>query len=154
VSLKKTKTWGAKSGTVKNKQKIMATAASSRPKRNKGINKSLNQDALVPASDVESNSSRYSRSASPFLPSDGSTETENSGEEGEVTKNSGKEMSDKPVVGKNTKKHGKKTQPLEEIIAPLTKKITADQVGETQTINTKKQEPNAEAEKPNGGDDG
>jgi hypothetical protein len=54
---------------------ILATAASSRPKRNKGINKSLNQDDVVPASDVESNSSHYSRSASPFLPSDGSTDT-------------------------------------------------------------------------------
>jgi hypothetical protein len=102
---------------VKNKRKILATAASSRPKRNKGINKSLNQDALVPAIDVESNSSHYSRSASPFLPSDGSTDIENSGEEGEVTKNLGKELSDQPVVRKNTKKHGNKTQPLEEIIA-------------------------------------
>jgi hypothetical protein len=130
---------------VKNKRKILATAASSRPKRNKGINKSLNQDALVPASDVESNSSHYSRSASPFLPSDGSTDTENSGEEGEVTKTLGKEMSDQPVVVKNTKNHGKNTQPLEDIIVPLTKKITADQVGETQTNDTKKQEPSAEA---------
>jgi hypothetical protein len=67
------------------------------------------------------------------LPSDGSTDTENSGEEVEVTKNLGKEMSDQPVVGKNTKKHGNKTQPLEEIISQLTKKVTADQVGETQT---------------------
>jgi hypothetical protein len=123
----------------------LATAASSRPKRNKGINKYVNQYSLVPASDVESNSSHYSRSASPFLPSDGRTDTENSGEEGEVTKNLGKEMSDQPVVCKNTKKHGKKTQPLDEIIAPLTKKITADQVGETQTNDTEKQEPSAEA---------
>jgi hypothetical protein len=91
VSLKKTKTWGVKSATLKNTQKILATAASSRPERNKGIRKSLNQDALVPASDVESNSYHYSRSASPFLPSDGSTDTENSGEEEEVTNNSGKE---------------------------------------------------------------
>jgi hypothetical protein len=133
---------------VKNKRKIFATAASNRPKRNKGIAKSLNQDALVPASDVESNSFHYSRSASPFLPSDGSTYTENSGEEGEVTKNLGKELSDQPAVSKSTKKHGKKTQPLEEIIAQLTKKITADQVGETQTDDTKKQEPSAEEENP------
>jgi hypothetical protein len=130
---------------VKNKRKILATAASSRPKRNKGINKPLNQYSLVPASDVESNSSHYSRSASPFLPSDGSTDTENSGEEGEVTKNLGKDMSDQPAIGKNTKKHVKKTQPLDAIIAPLTKKITADQVGETQTNDTEKQEPSAEA---------
>jgi hypothetical protein len=88
------------------------------------------------------------------LLSDGSTYTENSGEEGEVTKNLGKEMSDQPVVGKNTKKHGKKKQPLEEIIAQLTKKITADQVGKTQTDDTKKQEPSSEEEKPNGEDDG
>jgi hypothetical protein len=138
---------------VKNTQKILATAANSRPKCNKGINKSLNQDALVPASDVDSNSSHYSRSASPFLPSDGSTDTENSVEKEEVTKNLGNEMSHQPVVGKNTK-HGKKTQPLEEIIAPLTKKITPDQVGETQKNDMDKQESSAEAEKPNGEDDG
>jgi hypothetical protein len=47
----------AKSGAVKNKRKILAVAASSRPKRNKSINNYLNQDDLVPASDVESNSS-------------------------------------------------------------------------------------------------
>jgi ssDNA-binding replication factor A large subunit len=130
---------------VKNKRKILATAASSRPKRNKGINKPLNQYSLVPASDVESNSSHYSRSASPFLPSDESTDTENSGEEGDVTKNLGKDMSDQPAIGKNTQNHGKETQPLDAIIAPLTKKITADQVGETQTNDTEKQEPSAEA---------
>jgi hypothetical protein len=154
MSLGKTKTRGAKSGTAKNKRKILATAASSRPKRNKGIIKSLNQDALLPASDVEISSSHYSHSTSPFFPSDGSADTENSGEEGEVTNNLGKDMSDQPVVGKNTKKHGKKTQPLEEIIAKLTKKITADQVGETQTDNTQKQEPIAEQERNNGEDDG
>jgi hypothetical protein len=71
-----------------------------------------------------------------------------------VTKNLGKEMTDQHVVGKNTKNHGKKTQPLEEIIAPLIKNITAEQVGETQTNDTKKQEPSAEAETSNGEDDG
>jgi hypothetical protein len=50
------------------KRKILATAASTRPKRNKGIIKSLNQDALVPESDVESSSSPYSRSAYFSLP--------------------------------------------------------------------------------------
>jgi hypothetical protein len=144
VSLEKTNT----------KRKILATAASTRPKRNKGIIKSLNQDALVPASDVESSSSPYSRSASPFLPSDGSTDTENSGDEGKVTKNLGKEMSDQPHVSKNTDKHGKKNQPLKEIIVQLTKKITAAQVGKTQTDDTKKQEPCAEEGNPNGEDDG
>jgi hypothetical protein len=79
------------------------------------------------------------------LPSDGSTYTENSGEEGEVTKNLVKGMSEQPVVGKNTKRQRKKTQPLEDIAVSLTKKITADQVGETHTNNTKKQEPSAEA---------
>jgi hypothetical protein len=67
VSLKKTKTQGAKSGTVKNIRNVLATAASSRPKRNKGVNKYLSKDALVPASDVESNSSNYSRSAFIFF---------------------------------------------------------------------------------------
>jgi hypothetical protein len=71
-----------------------------------------------------------------------------------VTKNLGKEMSNQSVVGKNTKKHGKKTQPLEDIIAQLTKNITVDQVGETQTDDTKKHEPSAEEEKTNGDDDG
>jgi hypothetical protein len=94
------------------KRKILATAASTRSKRNKGIIKYFNQDALVPASDVESSSSPYSRSASPFLPSDGSTDTENSGDEGKVTKNLGKEMSDQPHVSNNTDKHGNKNQPL------------------------------------------
>jgi hypothetical protein len=43
---------------------------------------------------------------------------------------------------------------LEEIIAPLTKKVTEDQVVETQTNDTERQEPSAEAEKFNGEDDG
>jgi hypothetical protein len=67
---------------------------------------------LVPASDVESSSSPYSRSASLFLPSDDSTDTENSGDKGKVTKNLGKEMSDQPHVSKNTDKHGNKNEPV------------------------------------------
>jgi hypothetical protein len=58
------------------------------------------------------------------------------------------------LLHSDTNKHGKKTQPLEEIIAQLTKNITADQVGETQTDDTKKHEPSAEQEKTNGEDDG
>jgi hypothetical protein len=88
------------------------------------------------------------------LPSDGSTDTENSGEEGKVIKNLGKEMTDQPHVIKNTDKHGKKNQPLKEIIVQLTKKITEAQVGKTQTDDTKKQEPCAEEGDPNGEDDG
>jgi hypothetical protein len=85
----------------------VATAASSRPKRHQGINKSLNENDVVPASDVESSSSHYSRSPSPFLPSDSGTETENSGEEGEVKNNLEKEMRDQPVFGNNSNKQGK-----------------------------------------------
>jgi hypothetical protein len=107
VSLEKTKTRGLKIGTVKYKRKILATAASSRPKRHKGINKSLNENAVVPASDVDSSSSDYSRSPSPFLPSDSGTDTENSGEEGEVKNNLEMEMSDQPVFGNNSNKQGK-----------------------------------------------
>jgi hypothetical protein len=121
---------------VKNKRKIFSIAASSRQKRNKCMHKSLNQDALVPASDVESNCSHYSSSAFPFLLSDGSTDTENSGEEVEVTTNLGKEMSDQPGVGNNTNNRGDKTQPLEEIIAQL----------KNNQVQRKK--------KPNGEDDG
>jgi hypothetical protein len=84
----------------------VATAASSRPKRHQCINKSLNENAVLPASD-ESRSSDYSRSPSPFLPSDSGTDTENSGEEGEVKKNLEKEMSDQPVFGNNSNKQGK-----------------------------------------------
>jgi hypothetical protein len=73
VSLGKSKTRGKKIGTVKYKRKIVATAASSRPKLHQGINKSLNENAVVPASDVESSSSDYSRNPSPFLPSDSGT---------------------------------------------------------------------------------
>jgi hypothetical protein len=62
---------------------------------------------VVPASDVESSSSHYSRSPSPFLPSDSGTDTENSGEEGEVKNNLEKEMSDQPVFGNNSNKQGK-----------------------------------------------
>jgi hypothetical protein len=62
---------------------------------------------VVPASDVESSSSDYSRSPSPFLPSDSGTDTENSGEEGEVKNNLEKEMSDQPVFGNNSKQQGK-----------------------------------------------
>jgi hypothetical protein len=86
---------------VKYKRKIVVTAASSRPKRHQGINRSLNENDLVPASDVESSSSDYSRIPSPFLLSDSGTDTENSGEEGEVKNNLKKEMSDQPVFGKN-----------------------------------------------------
>jgi hypothetical protein len=107
VSLEKSKTWGTKIGTVKYRRKIVATAASSRPKRQQGINKSLNENAVVPASDVESSSSHYSRSPSPFLPSDIGTDSENSGEEGEVKNNLEKEMSDQPVFGNNSNKQGK-----------------------------------------------
>jgi hypothetical protein len=80
VSLEKSKTWGTNIGTVKYKRKIVATAASIRPKRHQGINKSLNENDVVPSSDVERSSSDYSRSPSPFLPSDSGTDTENSGE--------------------------------------------------------------------------
>jgi hypothetical protein len=107
VSLKNSKTRGTKIGTVKYKRKIVVTAASSRPKRHQGINKSLNENAVVPASDVDSSSSDYSRSPSPFLPSDSGTDTENSGEEGEVKNNLEKEMSDQPVFGDNLNKQGK-----------------------------------------------
>jgi hypothetical protein len=92
---------------VKYKRKIVATAASSRPKRHQGINKYLNENAVVPASDVQSSSSEYSHSPSPFLPSDSSTDTENSGEEREVKNNLEKEMSDQPVFGNNSNKQGK-----------------------------------------------
>jgi hypothetical protein len=85
----------------------VATAASSRPKRHQGINKSLNENDVVPVSDVESSSSDYSRSPSPCLPSDSGTDTENSGEEGEVKINLEKEMSDQPVFGNNSDKQGK-----------------------------------------------
>jgi hypothetical protein len=107
VSLEKSKTRGKKIGTVKYKRKIVATAVSSRPKRHNGINKSLNENAVVPASDVDSSSSDYSRSPSPFLPSDSGTDTENSGEEGELKNNLEMEMSDQPVFGNNSKKQGK-----------------------------------------------
>jgi len=107
VSLEKSKTRGLKIGTVKYKRKILATAASSRPKRHKGINKSLNENDVVPASDVDSSSSDYSRSPSPFLPSDSGTDTENSGEEGEVKNNLEMEMSDQPVFDNNSNKQGK-----------------------------------------------
>jgi hypothetical protein len=107
VSLKKSKTWGTNIGTVKYKRKIVATTASSRPKHHQGINKSLNENAVVPASDVEISSSDYSRSPSPFLPSDSGTDTENSGEEGEVKNNLENEMSDQSVFGNISNKQGK-----------------------------------------------
>jgi hypothetical protein len=107
VSLKKSKTQDTKIGTVKYKRKIVVTAASSRPKRHQGIKNSLNENDVVPASDVESSSSHFSRSPSPFLPSDSSTDIENSGEEGEVKTNLEKEMSDQPVFGNNSNKQGK-----------------------------------------------
>jgi hypothetical protein len=89
VSLEKSKTRGEKIGTVKYKKKILATVASSRPKRHKGINKSLNKNAVVPASDVDRSIYDYSRIPSPFLSSDSGTDTEHSGEEGEVKNNFG-----------------------------------------------------------------
>jgi hypothetical protein len=107
VSLEKSKTRGKKIGTVKYKRKIMATAASSHPNRYKGINNSLNENAVVPASDVDSISSDYSRSHSPFLTSDSGTDTENSGKKGEVKNNLEMEMSDQPVFGNNSNKQGK-----------------------------------------------
>jgi hypothetical protein len=85
----------------------VATATSSRPKRHKGINKSLNENVVVPASDVGSSSSDYSRSPSPLLPSDSGTDTENSGEEGEVKNNLEMEMSDQPVFGNSSNKQEK-----------------------------------------------
>jgi hypothetical protein len=107
VSLEKSKTWDTKIGTVKYKMKIVATATSSRPKRHQGIKKSLNENDVVPAIDVESSSPHYSRSPSPFLPSDSGTDKENSGEEGEVKTSLEKEMSDEPVFGNNSNKQGK-----------------------------------------------
>jgi hypothetical protein len=107
VSLEKSKTRGTNISTVKYKRKIVATAASSRPKRHQGINKSVNENDVVPASDVASSSSDYSHSPSPFLLSDSGTDTENSGEEGEVKNNLEKEMSDQPVFGNNSNKQGK-----------------------------------------------
>jgi hypothetical protein len=41
------------------------------------------------------------------LPSDSGTDTENSGEEGEVKNNLEMEMSDQPVFGNNSNKQGK-----------------------------------------------
>jgi hypothetical protein len=101
VSLEKSKARGEKIGTVKCKRKIVATAASSRPKRHKGINKYLNENAVETASDVDSSISDYSRSPSPFLRSDSGTDTENSGEEREVKNNLEMEMSHQPVFSNN-----------------------------------------------------
>jgi hypothetical protein len=66
----------------------LLTATSSRPpKRNTGKNTSLNEDVLVPPSDVDSDQSHYSQSESTYRYSDGSTEWEASEEEGQATKN-------------------------------------------------------------------
>jgi hypothetical protein len=63
----------------------------------------LNENDVVPVSDVESRSSHYSRRISPFLPSDSGTD-KHSGEEGEVKNNLEKQMSDQPVFGNNSNK--------------------------------------------------
>jgi hypothetical protein len=76
LSREKTKRKGNISGGVRKKwQKVavVPTTASSRPKRNKGMNTYLNEDALVPPSDVQSEKSRYSSSGSAYASSDGTT---------------------------------------------------------------------------------
>jgi hypothetical protein len=97
VSMEKRK----KGGTVAKKRKkgvVLPTATSSRPpKRNKGKNTSLNEYALVPPSDVESDQSRYSQSESTYRYSDGSTESEASEEEGQATKKLTTDMLEQPI---------------------------------------------------------
>jgi hypothetical protein len=60
--------------------------AAAAPKRNKGENTSLNEDVLVPPSDVDSDQPHYLQSESTYRYSDGSTESEASEEEGQATK--------------------------------------------------------------------
>jgi hypothetical protein len=77
---------------------VLPTVTSSRPpKRNKGKNTSLNEDALVPSSDVGSDQSHYSQSESTYRYSDGSTELEASEEEGQATKKIMTDMLEQPI---------------------------------------------------------
>jgi hypothetical protein len=68
-----------KGGDVAKKRKrkkgvVLPTATSSRPpRRNKGKNTSLNEDALVQPSDVDSDQTHYSQSEPAYRYSDGST---------------------------------------------------------------------------------
>jgi hypothetical protein len=73
------------------------TAASSRPKRNKGTKKSLNDDTLVLPSDVDSDQSHYSPSGSEYAEAYVSTEYESSEEEGKAIKNLATDMMEQPV---------------------------------------------------------
>jgi hypothetical protein len=90
-----------KGGAVAKKRKkgvVLPNATSSRPpKRNKGKNTSLNEDELVPPSDVDSNQSRYLQSESTYRNSDGSTESEASEEEGQATKKLTTEILEQPI---------------------------------------------------------
>jgi hypothetical protein len=67
------------------------------PKRNKVKNTSLNEDALVPPSDVDSDQSHYSQGESTYRYSDGSTESEASEEEGQATKKITTDMLEQPI---------------------------------------------------------
>jgi hypothetical protein len=89
VSREKPKRKGNIGGGVgKKRQKlvVLTTAASSRPRRNKGRNTYLNEDALVPPIDVDSDQSHYSRSESGYRSSDVTTESKSSEEEGQAIK--------------------------------------------------------------------
>jgi hypothetical protein len=82
----------------KEKRVILPTATSSRPpKRNKVKNTSLNEDALVPPIDADSDQSRYSQSDSTYRYSDGSTESEASEEEGQATTKLMTDMLEQPI---------------------------------------------------------
>jgi hypothetical protein len=74
VSLEKLRKCGAVAKKSK-KGVVLPTATSSRPsKRNKVKHTSLNEDVLVPPSDVDSDHSHYSQSESTYRYLDGSTE--------------------------------------------------------------------------------
>jgi hypothetical protein len=86
-------------GVAKKRKKLWSfqKTNSRHPKRNKGRITSLNEDALVPLSDVESDRSHYSLSESTYRSSDGSKESEASEEEGQATKNLTTYIMEQPI---------------------------------------------------------
>jgi hypothetical protein len=67
------------------------------PSATREKNTSLNEDALVPPSDVDRDQSRYSQSESTYRYSDGSTKSEASEEEGQATKKLTTDMLEQPT---------------------------------------------------------
>jgi hypothetical protein len=105
-------------GLRKKLQKLVgvSTTASNRPKSNNGMNTSLNEDALVPPSAVDSDQSHYSSCgsscasscASAYASSDGTIEYKSSEEEGKAIKILATDMMEQTV--KNERSLIKKRQ--------------------------------------------